>query len=260
MKKNLTSISAKAENNCSSVMTDLSQKTNATPEVYAHAKALLDKHLSCKEIDELNVLIDEYSFMTTIFVGDNGKKGMRHANGDILVPAIYDDFAFTFDCLMVNYEIIPALQDGKSGLVKCDGTGTPVTGFMYDSIGVVPMTTRAFFFKKDGSTAYGLMLSDGRELCPCVIDKHYEPSSVCMLLKGGNYYGLYDLHDRVVMPIYEDIEVGEPEEPMIFTYNGVLGYLDKDLKFVSKSDVDAIEDEDERQERLLDFLPGEYEI
>ena len=203
-----------------------------------------------KEID----ILDKYKWFTTVIEGPSGKKGLRHADGHILIPAIYDDIVYTYDCLQLNFPVLPALKNGKCGLVKCDGTGTPTTDFCYDRIELVPYNPHVFYYWKGGSLSFGLLLITGTEICPCIIDGCYEPMQTCMIFRSGNYYGLYDLGERIVMPIYDNIEWISPDDPLEFTRNGVIGYLDADLKFVPKSEVDAIEDEDERHDRLLEFL------
>lgn len=232
----------------------------ATPEQYKRVQELLKLDgRTAEEQDELDQLVNGLNWMTTIFTDGNGKKGMRHADGRELIPALYEDFELTFHCIMYDMKVLPAYKGGKCGLVKCDGTGEPTTDFIYDRIYSIPWNPQVFFYTKGGSIAKGLLLADGRELCPCIIDRYYEPSSACVIFECGDYFGLYDLHDKVVMPMFDSIEVEDPFEPMIFTLNGIKGYLDMDYKFVPKSDVDAIEDEDERHDRMLDFLTSEID-
>lgn len=231
----------------------------ATAEQYERVTNLLERldQLTSDELDDYNNLYNNLDWMTIVFT-ENGKRGMRHINGKVLIPAMYDELGLTFHCIIYNMNLIPAYKDGKCGLVKCDGTGEPVTEFIYDSIGGIPWNKRAFFYKKGGSLSFGIMLADGRELCPCIIDESYVPSNSCMIFKCGDYYGLWDLNEKVVMPMFDVIEVDDPFEPLIFTLNGIKGYLDNDFKFVPKSDIDAIEDEDERYYKMLEFLPAEY--
>lgn len=237
------------------------KKPQGTPEHYAVMRDLLsmaDK-LSSEQLQLLSDCREKYSWFTTVFDGPDGKKGMRHADGSVLVPAIYDDFGYTYDCLELRLPVLPAMKNGKYGLVKCDGTGAAITDFCYDRIGLVPYNSQVFCYWKGGSLAFGLLLATGKELCPCIIDECYEPMQTCMIFRCGDYYGLYDLGERVVMPMYDNIEWVDTYEPLVFTLNGILGYLDADLKFVPQSEVDAIEDEDERHDRMLDFLTGEVD-
>lgn len=237
------------------------KKPQGTPELYTIMCDLLEKadKLSSDELQQLSVIREKYSWFTMVFEGADGKRGLRHADGSVLVPAIYEDFGYTYDCLDLKLPVLPALKNGKYGLVRCDGTGAAITDFCYDSIGLVPYNSQVFFYRKGGSLAFGLLLMDGKELCPCIIDEYYEPMQTCMVFRCGDYYGLYDLAERVVMPMFDNIEWVDLYEPLVFTLNGILGYLDADLKFIPKAEVDAIEDEDERFDRLTEFLSGEVE-
>lgn len=237
-------------------------KPQCTPELYAIMCDLMAKadRLSYEEIQQMSEIRDKYCWFTIVFDGIDGKKGLKHADGSVLVPAIYDGFGYTYDCLDLRLPVLPAMKNGRYGLVKCDGTGVAITDFCYDSIGLVPYNSHFFYYRKGGSLAYGLLLITGKELCPCIIDECFDPMETCMIFRCGDYFGLYDLGERVVMPMYENIEWVDLYEPLVFTLNGVLGYLDANLKFIPKSEVDAIEDEDERHDRMLEFWTGEVEV
>lgn len=240
----------------------IKNKPLPTPELYSRMYDMMYGYNQATPdaLNEINHNLKEYDWFTQVFESQNGKKGMRHVNGKILVPAIYDEYGFTYNCLDTHFSVIPACKCGKVGLVKCDGSGDPVTEFIYDRIETIPCRQNVFAYYKGDSLSYGLLLKDGRELCPCIIDMNYEPSQTCMIFKSGDYYGLYDLNEKVVMPMFEEIEVDEPTDPMVFTLNGIKGYLDNELKFVPKYEIDAIEDENERYDRMLEFLLSEYSI
>lgn len=236
-------------------------KPQCTPELYAMMRDLMSKSdkMNDEELQQMSDIQEKYSWFTTVFVGADGKKGLRHADGRVLIPAIYDEIGYTYDCLFMTLPVLPAVKNGKCGLVKCDGTGASITDFCYDSIGLVPFNSQVFYYRKGGSLAFGLLQMTGKELYPCIIDECYEPMQTCMIFRCGDYYGLYDLVDRVVMPMFDNIEWVDENEPLKFTLNGILGYLDRDFKFVPKSEVDAIEDEDERYDCMLEFLTGEVD-
>lgn len=240
----------------------IKNKPLPTPELYSGMYDMMYGYNQATPdaLNEINHNLEEYDWFTQVFESQNGKKGMRHVDGKILVPAIYDEYGFTYNCLDTHFSVIPACKCGKVGLVKCDGSGDPVTEFIYDRIETIPWRQNVFAYYKGGSLSYGLLLKDGRELCPCIIDMNYEPSQTCMIFKSGDYYGLYDLNEKVVMPMFEEIEVDEPTDPMVFTLNGIKGYLDNELKFVPKYEIDAIEDENERYDKLLEFLPSQYDV
>lgn len=249
------------EIHASNIDNNKSVKPQALPEQYFRLRELLDSTEDKTDAiyQEINELYNGYNWHTIIFEGNDHKKGMKHVDGSIIVPAIFDDFGFTFDCIFLNFPCIPALKNGKLGLVKCDGHGSAITEFIYDSIESIPWNSHVFAYKKGGSLAVGLLHANGKELCPCIIDKYYEPSQTSMIFKSGDYYGLYDLDEKIVMPMFDNIEIYDPFEPMVFTLNSVPGYLDHDFKFVPKSHIDAIEDEGERYDKMLEFLPADYE-
>lgn len=236
------------------------EKPHALPLQYARVKNLEERKwdLPNEKLQELAKLTASLNWHTVIFT-ENGLKGMRHVDGRILVPAMYDGYAFTYDCLLTDFRTIPAMKNGKMALIFCDGLGTQATDFEYDDIGYMPWTSSVFFYRKGGSLAYGILREDGREICPCIIDSHYEPCQGGLIFKSGDYYGIYDMDERVVMPMFDNIEIYDPFEPMVFTLNGIKGYMDNDLKFIPKSEIEAIEDEDERYDRMLEMVCADYE-
>lgn len=229
----------------------------ATPEDYKRYCELLGKDLSDESFAEINELKSTKSFFTQVITGPDGKKGLRHPSGKILVPTIYEGIAFTHDVTFFDRAVVVACQDGKEALVKADGTGEKITDFLYDSIGCAEFNSGYFYYRRGGSLAYGIMKYDGKEIIPCIIDKHYEPFSTCMIFKTGYYYGLWDFGEKILMPIFENIEY-DVEEPLMFTLNGERGFMDisdyDNWHFLPLRDLEAIEDEDELHDKKLDCL------
>ena len=196
-------------------------------------------------MEELTHLLNEYDWMSYIFEGENGKKGMKNAPGDIIIPANYDDFLCTF-----NYEYplpaMPTLKNGKWGLVTTDGSGTEMTDFIYDEFRDIEWVPGYFLFKKDGSQKYGLITYDGNEVLPCTLDPQTETLSHVVFIYSGEKCGLVvTCYDTVIEPIYDKIEVeGDSEAPITFTKNGVEGYVNLDGEFISKKDLEKLEQTD----------------
>ena len=69
-----------------------------------------------------------------VFTGENGKKGVKLNTGMIVVPALYDEIAYTYGGIFTDTRPYVAVKDGKFGLVSPDGKGTMLTPFVYDDI------------------------------------------------------------------------------------------------------------------------------
>lgn len=124
--------------------------------------------------------------------------------------------------------------------------------FGCDSILPIP---GGYLFKKNGSESFGIMTRDGKELMPCILTSYSEPSNGVMFFTSGSLHGMWHQEFGILLqPIYDSIEFVDMGEPLLFTKNGVVGYVDFDQNFVPKAEVDAIENVDEKHDRLLEFL------
>ena len=103
---------------------------------------------------------------TEVFVGENGKRGVKGFDGSIIVPANYDEIAYTYGRRVPKDYPYVAIRDGKMGLVVPDGKGTELTAFVYDYIGMTS-PNGCLFYKKDGSKQFGIMTAAGKEVMPC---------------------------------------------------------------------------------------------
>ena len=118
---------------------------------------------------------------------------------------------------------------------------------------------RGYHLVEDDTThLYGIVKWGGDDfemLLPCVINTFTQPCNEVIYFTSGTRQGLWHLHYGVIVPpVYDDIEFVDLGEPILFTKDGVKGYVVFDNNFVPKTDVDAIEDADERHDRLLEFL------
>ena len=209
------------------------------------------------DLSALNNYLSSYNWFTRIIVGPDGKKGMEDPAGKILIPTKYDAIGCTFDTTFITLSTVPCSINGKFGLVKTDGTGNNVTPFEYDDMLSIP---NCYLFKKNGCHSFGILKMDGTEVLPCILDSYTEPINGVMYFSSGLYQGLWLMNHNILIPaIYDNIEFVELDEPLLFTKNGVLGYVDYDKNFVPKSEIDAIEDEDWKHDRLLEFICEESE-
>ncbi len=195
-------------------------------------------------LDEVNRFQNDYDWMSYMFTDENGKIGMKDITGAIIVPARYDDFLCTF-----HYEYkmpaIPALKNGKYGLVKTDGSGTEITDFVYDDMENVEWAY-SFYFKKNGSEKFGILLPDGTEALPCCLDAYCERFSDAIILRGEGKEGVFLPNQNVIIaPKYDSVEFpDEPEDPMIFTLDKEVGYVDFNGNFISKFEYNSLENSD----------------
>ena len=82
----------------------------------------------------LDAMTENKRNFTVVFVGENGKKGVKNPEGEIIVPANYDDIVYAYDYSYLKNHPYVCVRDGKTGLVAPDGNGTELTKFVYDDI------------------------------------------------------------------------------------------------------------------------------
>lgn len=245
--------------NTSKQVSETSKNANivarARKENVERLQALKDKYEktgSDADLKALNDYVTRYDWFTRIIEGPDGKKGMEDPAGKVLIPAVFDEVAYTYDTNFIQPSAVPCVKSGKCALVKTDGTGENITPFDYDIIKDIP---GCYLYTKNGSKSFGIMTRDGKELMPCILTSYSEPSNGVMFFTSGSLHGLWHQEFGILLqPIYDNIEFIDLGEPLLFTKNGVVGYVDFDQNFVPKAEVDAIEDEDEKHDRLLEFL------
>ena len=83
----------------------------------------------------MNDYVTRYDWFTRIIEGPDGKKGMEDPAGKVLIPAVFDEVAYTYDTNFIQPSAVPCVKSGKCALVKTDGTGeniTPLLGSLYE--------------------------------------------------------------------------------------------------------------------------------
>ena len=196
---------------------------------------------------------------TEVFVAENGKKGVKNPNGDIIVLANYDDIAYTYDySVLKNYPYV-CVRDGKTGLVAPDGKGTEITECVYDDIALVKeFVGTCLLYRKDGSKQFGIMANNGKEITPCNLDMYSETGQT-IYFKSGEHWGLWQMEiGELLEPIYDDIQVDDPDEPIVFTLDGKKGYVKVgENSFIPLSMEEAMGD-DEWHDLLLECIRDQY--
>ena len=204
----------------------------------------------------LDAMTENKRNFTVVFVGENGKKGVKNPEGEIIVPANYDDIVYAYDYSYLKNHPYVCVRDGKTGLVAPDGNGTELTKFVYDDIAHVKEECfgACMLYRKDGSKQFGIMANNGKEITPCNLDAYSETGQT-IYFRSGAYWGLWQIETgELLEPIYDNIEIDNPEDATIFTLNGVKGYVKvSDHSFIPQSMKETM-GEDEWHDLLLECI------
>lgn len=212
--------------------------------------------------EERSTIAEKYYLDAMIFDGKNGKKGLKDCLGNILVPANYDGFYFLPRILEhpeSNVSVI-AIRDEKYVVTTLDGSGKELTDREYDAIRLArnDHPYLSYIYRKDGAISWGFMNNEGKELCDCIID-NIEFGLNSIVYESGDKMGYWQFGVILLPPIYDNIEMpGEPDDPLVFTLNGVQGYVRQDGTFLPLSEFKRMEEEDEFS-IVWDFLCEQYE-
>lgn len=122
---------------------------------------------------------------------ENGKRGLRHPSGYVVVPPLFDDIAEQYDALGKRWGptfAVPVIRDGKYALyimgrpqdqefqdeplTEREKCGNLVTEFEYDNMYKFFGTPGCFIVEKDGKK--GVLDSGGNIIVPIEQDEIYE--------------------------------------------------------------------------------------
>ena len=196
-----------------------------------------------------------------VFIGENGKMGVKLGNGQVIVPALYDEIAYTYSDFIANTHPYVAIKDGKFGLLRPDGKGTEITPFVYDSI-IIPNAEsflNHFLYKKEKGERFGIMAMDGREITPCNL-KSYSCDGQTVYFRSGNHQGLWQwVIDELLEPIYDKIEFVDDDEPILFTLNGEKGYVKAEDQSFIPQNLENTMDPDSWHDLLIECIFDQYD-
>ena len=190
---------------------------------------------------ELNTYQQEWDWSNYTFTDPTtGKMGVKDVTGKVLVPAEYDDFNFIGAYEFYHETPKPAKKDGKWGLVSGNGTNQVLADFKYDRLAIYPYTSLFDFYADGKKDTFGILAADGKELVPNILTSSYEPCNGIGVIVSNGKYGVIDVetHD-VILPQYDYADCSEIEGNVIFTKDGVKGYVNTHNEFVSIEDYDA---------------------
>lgn len=165
-----------------------------------NASELMDLFEMNRINTRLNQLYDEYDFMDQRFT-ENGKVGVRRANGTVVIPAVNDEVVEVYR-LDINPMAYPVRQNGLVGMMRGDGSGTMVTPCQYDKLEFDPCIP-GFLAEKDGRI--GLVHMLGVELIPCELTQIGQMCDGIMPVKIGDKWGFYAASGEYVRPEYDEL-------------------------------------------------------
>ena len=194
-----------------------------------------------KASEELSNLQQEWDWSNYTFTDPTtGKMGVKDVTGKVLVPAIYDEIGFGGNYFYYHETPKAVKKDGKWGLVTGNGTNQVLADFKYDRLTIYPNTTLFDFYADGKKDTFGILAADDTELVPNILTSSYEPCNGIVVIVSNGKYGVIDVetHD-VILPQYDYADCSEIEGKVIFTKDGVKGYVNTHNEFVSIEDYDA---------------------
>lgn len=157
-----------------------------------------------------------------------GLEGYAYNDG---LPCEYEEIFITFDGLERMENPIPVRKEGRCGLVKPDGIGTPVTPFQYDILFRKPHSEYVKYIAvRDGK--YGILKPDGSEVVPCQMDCIYDSldtDGILPILRDGKW-GFVVETGGFVEPKFDELMV-RSEQHLRVRINDQWGWVDGDGQF-----------------------------
>lgn len=207
----------------------MTQKKRPTPEQILEYRRMCETAATSADYDKINAFTEEYDTFACVFE-ENGKKGVKDAAGEVLVPAQFDEVTYTFADIFRG-TAIAVIKAGKMALVKPDGQGTMLTDFIYDSI---PFQDGYYFLMKDGK--FGLATSGGHVVLPAEQDEVFLPMNDLVVFTKDGKNGFAMLGTGLVTEAeYEDYELTDNDYLKVFK-DGQAGYIDAEGKFTEDED------------------------
>ena len=194
---------------------------------------------------------ERINFKAKIFKQRKGKKGLKGLDGNILVPANYDNFGFLpylFDNNMRKSVI--AVRDEKYYIVALDGSGKELTKEPYDEISLADSRKKnsPYVYRKNGRMLWGFMDESGNEVSENIIE-NYVCIKNSLWYERGELKGYWNYGESYpfLPPIFDNIEtLGKPNNLLLFTLNGVDGYveiIEDNFKFIPMTELDNLDGE-----------------
>ena len=207
----------------------MTQKKTPTPEQIQEYRRICETAVTSEDYDKVNAFTDEYDTFTYVFE-ESGRMGVKDAAGEVLVPALFDDVAYTFADFFRG-TAVAVIRSGKMALVKPDGKGTMLTDFIYDSI---HFQDGFYFMVKDGK--YGLATSGGHVVVPAEQDEVFMPINHLASFTKDGRNGFAMIGTGLITDAeYEDYDLTESDYLKVYR-NGLPGYIDAEGNFTEDED------------------------
>lgn len=197
-----------------------------------------------KLLPEYEELVSNYDWSDEVFE-ENGKKGLKNVKGEVVVPAIYDNYGI-LEPYYLKLSPVVAQLDGKVALVERDGKGTPYTDFEYHYIEPILFSNLYAVWKKEDLKHFALMVC-GVVITPYEIDDYGRPCDGVIPLAANGKKGLLaeELGLIYIKPEYDEVYDEGVGSDFIFVKDGVKGRVTLDKQFISDDDFNKLSTEEQ---------------
>ena len=197
-----------------------------------------------KLLSEYDELMSNYDWSDEVFE-ENGKKGLKNVKGEVVVPAIYDNYGI-LEPYYLKLSPVVAQLDGKVALVERDGKGTPYTDFEYHYIEPILFSNLYAVWKKEDLKHFALMVC-GVVITPYEIDDYGMPCDGVIPLAANGKKGLLaeELGLIYIKPEYDEVYDEGVGSDFIFVKDGVKGRVTLDKQFISDDDFNKLSTEEQ---------------
>ena len=211
---------------------ELNEKLNQLCAEKSYQELSSDEQLTWDSIyNERLAISDDYNWFDVPYK-EGGRYGVKDVFGNVVVPAKFDDYVelFHYD---FRRSAIPMVLNGKTVLVKSDGSGEVVPNTEYDSIHYSAYTPY-YRMWKDGK--FGLMSCDGTVYVDCICDELFEPINDICLYRSGDKWGVLDIYGNVVAPKFDEIVETDFDECVKVRVGDLVGYINKAGEFTQNEE------------------------
>lgn len=203
---------------------------------YADMHSLLDRDYSSEEVAKYSKMKKKFRRMhldmrDQIFIGENGKKGLRDVCGKVLIESQFDDFPELYTCFE-RINLIPVVLDGRYYLYDIKNGKILTKG--YDRIFRYFWSYIDYFVAEENGKMGILSGQIGTESTPIELDEVYsmqDPDGAIPVLKDGKIGFLWG--NTYTKPIFDDASINSETYTRVLL-NGQWGWIDSDGKFTRK--------------------------
>ncbi len=170
---------------------------------------------------------------------ENGKHGLKSALGELLLPAVYDDFMMLTSESLNKGDLVVTQQDGLWGVIVADGKGTWLVEPIYNYIGYPNPITNVCKGKKWGV----LNIVTGEFVIPLECDMVHAHSGFMFMAGIGSYekdgkIGIVREDGSFTDAIFEDVNI-DLEDLVRVKLDGQWGFINEQGAFTTDEDDDV---------------------